>query len=86
MTLIKFYMDSCVPCKQMNPVVDAVVEETGVEYVKVDVDASPDIVTKYNVASVPTLVFEKDGMIVGQVVGVINKKALREKIESFLNN
>lgn len=51
---------------------------------KLNVDDSTDIAEQYNVMSIPTLLFFKDGQLVGTSVGLITKDALQEKIEALI--
>jgi len=47
----------------------------------IDIDKNMETARKYSVRKVPTIVFEKDGIEVGRVSGVITKQAYEE----FLN-
>ena len=51
---------------------------------KVNVDEAQDLAGNYSVMSIPTLLFFKKGKIVEQVVGVMSKEQLVEKIESII--
>ena len=53
--LIVFYATWCGPCQRAKPLV-AKIEAAGVEVVRYDIDAQPDMARKYGVASVPTFV------------------------------
>ena len=50
----------------------------------VDVDESRDLAVKYGIASVPTLLFMKDGKVMNQMVGAIPKSKLKEAIDTLL--
>jgi thioredoxin len=69
--MIDFTAAWCGPCKVMKPVLEAVAKEYAgvVELSYVDVDAEPLPVQQYNVRSMPTLVFVRDGREVGRIVG-----------------
>jgi len=69
--MIDFTAKWCGPCKQMEPVLHALAKEYAghVELVAVDVDEDPIAVQQYNVRSMPTLVFVRDGREVGRVIG-----------------
>jgi thioredoxin 1 len=58
--LVVFYATWCGPCQRAKPIV-AQIEATGVEVVRIDIDASPNLVEKYNISSVPTLILYRDG-------------------------
>lgn len=65
--ILYFSATYCVPCRTFGPVVDSVVSQiSGVSLQKIDVDTNPELVSTYGIASVPTLIFEKNGQIVGK--------------------
>ena len=51
---------------------------------KLDVDAHPDVESRYGVRSIPALLFFKNGQVVDQVVGAVPRKVLAEKLEAQL--
>lgn len=69
----------CGPCRHFAPAVERVAAELGdaITVVKVDVDASPLLATRYGVRSVPTLVVLKGGEVAARQVGTISEVALR---------
>lgn len=76
--LVDFFATWCGPCKMIAPTVDEVAAEVAgrAHVVKVDIDASPDIASRYGVMSVPTLVAFQGGQPVRQAVGVQPKQNL----------
>ncbi|WP_377890429.1 thioredoxin [Alkalihalobacillus sp. R86527] len=68
----------CGPCKMIAPVLEELDEETGEELkiVKLDVDANPETAKKFDVMSIPTLLFLKDGELVENAVGFRTKEEL----------
>lgn len=81
MTTIKFFQaDWCGPCKQQKPVVEEIeAEQEDVEVEEFDVEDDQDVVNEYQVQSVPTLVVEKSGEVVGQLTGFTQKEEIVEK-------
>ena len=74
---VDFYADWCGPCKMLAPVVEQIAEEVkDVVFVKVNVDTTPDIASRYGIMSIPTLIAFKDGQIAGTSVGFQPKEAL----------
>ena len=72
--LIDFYADWCAPCRIFSPIVEEVAQEnSNIKVVKVNVDESQAITTKYQIMSMPTLVVIKNGNEVTRSVGVISK-------------
>jgi thioredoxin 1 len=59
-----------------GPTFDKAVLETGVNYQKVDVDSNRDLALQYGVMSVPTLIFEHDGVVVNRRTGVCSYNEL----------
>jgi thioredoxin 1 len=83
--LVDFWATWCGPCRQIAPTIDELHEEfKGTAKVgKVDVDENQETAMNYNVRSIPTLLFFKDGEVVDQVMGAVPKKQLSEKLESL---
>lgn len=86
--VVDFYADWCGPCKMMSPSVSAMeaLYDGKVKIGKLNVDDSPEIAEKYNVMSIPTLIFFKNGKDVETSVGLIPKDVLQEKIEDIAND
>ena len=81
--LVDFYSDSCVPCKVMSPVLAELEEAYASDLVvgKVNIAYEQDLVSKYGVSSVPTLIFLKEQKEVERLTGVQKKDTLEEIIE-----
>lgn len=74
----------CGPCRVFGPVVDNVVSQiSGVSLQKVDVDANPELVSAYNISSVPTLIFEKNGQVIGRA-STMSTQQLQSTINKYL--
>ena len=83
-TIKRFTAAWCGPCKQLAPIIGQIQSEmSGVDFQTVDVDSSPDIALKYNVSSIPTLIFEKDGQEVKRTLGVQSKSTLISILNSL---
>jgi thioredoxin 1 len=82
MLTIKYFTASwCGPCKMFGPTVDKVQAETGANIQKIDVDNNKDMAINYGVMSVPTLIFERDGVVVNKRTGVCSYNELVTMIE-----
>jgi len=55
-----------------------------VKVLKVNIDEEREITERYNIMSIPTLLFFKDGKVVDQVVGAVPKSAISDRLESLL--
>lgn len=84
--VVDFYADWCGPCKMMSPVIDELSAEYAgkVKIGKLNTDENREIATKYNIMSIPTLIFIKNGQVVDTSVGAVPKTALEAKIKSML--
>lgn len=85
LVIADFYSDSCVPCKRMSPLLAETEEEDpeGIKLVKLNINFDGETAQKYNVTSVPTLVFFKDGAEKARLMGAVKKAQLAETIYSI---
>ncbi|HRZ41016.1 MAG TPA: thioredoxin [Candidatus Omnitrophota bacterium] len=84
--LVDFYAEWCGPCKMLSPIVDQIADELQgkAKIVKIDVDQAQELAAKFNIMSIPNLLIFKDGAVVEQLVGVMPKDQLLEKINAYL--
>jgi len=84
LAVVDFYADWCGPCRMLAPIIDELsAQYPDVKIGKVNVDESGDIAGQYEVMSIPTIIFFKDGQVVHQVTGVKSKEALEAKIKEL---
>jgi thioredoxin 1 len=75
------------PCRMVTPVLDELAGkyEGKLKVTKVDVDANQKTAMRFNVRSIPSILFFKDGQHVDTVVGAYPKPVFEEKIEKHLS-
>ena len=61
MKLLKFYSQSCQPCKALSPLVDKLAKEYDLQVIPVSIDEFPEDAHNWNVRAVPTLILVDKG-------------------------
>ena len=81
MTLLKFYSQSCQPCKALSPLVDKLAKEYDLQVIPVSIDEFPEDAHNWNVRAVPTLILvDKGEGEVARKVGAMSEGMLRSFI------
>jgi len=81
--LVDFWAEWCGPCKMIGPVIDQLADDVGgqAKVGKVNVDDARELAARYNVRSIPFLLFFKNGEVKDQVVGAgVTKDQLKAKL------
>jgi thioredoxin 1 len=86
LTLVDFWATWCGPCRMVAPIVEQLATEHAgkLKVAKVDVDANQGVATRYNIRSIPSILFFKDGKHVDTVVGAVPKAMLDRKIAEHM--
>jgi thioredoxin 1 len=85
--LVDFSAVWCQPCKMLDPVVKQLAGEWDgkVKVVKIDADENPNLVMKFGVMGIPTLLFIKGGEVKERVTGFLPKEKLIAKFSPYFN-
>ena len=84
--LVDFWAEWCGPCKMLTPTIEALAEEykDTSSIVKINVDDSPAIATKYGIRSIPSILLFKSGDVVEQRVGAVSKDELASMLDKII--
>jgi thioredoxin 1 len=85
--LVDFWATWCKPCTMVAPIVDELADQYvgKVKVGKLDVDAHQDIMIKYGVMSIPTLIVFKNGKPIERLVGFQGREKMLQKLEAHFN-
>ena len=84
--LVDFWAEWCGPCKMIAPMLDELAVEVAskMKVAKVDVDHNQKIAGDFGIRAIPTLLIFKGGVVQEQMVGAMNKAALKAKLNAYL--
>ncbi len=85
--MVDFWAEWCGPCKMSGPVIEELASEyTGKVLVgKVDVDAQPELASRFGVMSIPTVILYENGVEKGRQVGYAGKQGYLNLLASVKN-
>jgi thioredoxin 1 len=84
--VVDFWAPWCAPCRMVGPIIDKLSEEYKgrLKFCKLNVDENHNMAAKYQVMSIPMVLFFKGGQLVGQSLGAVPERVLRSKVEELL--
>jgi thioredoxin 1 len=86
LAVVDFWAEWCGPCRMIAPSLEQLAREHAgkLTIAKLDVDTNNKTAMRFNVRSIPTLMFFKDGKHVDTVVGAVPKPTLDQKVKQHL--
>lgn len=84
--VVDFWAPWCGPCRMIAPITEKLADEyqNRVKFCRLNVDENRLAAGKYQVMSIPLLLFFKDGEVIEQIVGAVSESAVRSKVEAVL--
>lgn len=85
LVLIDFFANWCGPCQMLSPIISEIANDyaDSIKVCKVNVDENQELALKYNVMSIPTLIFFKNGEAIESTVGFRTKAELNNIINNL---
>lgn len=80
--LVDCWAPWCGPCRMIAPVLDELAAESQQRYriAKLNVDENQLVASRFQIASIPTMLIFRDGQLVDRLIGVQPKAAIAERL------
>ncbi len=73
--LVDFWADWCGPCKMLAPIISEIAKENeGVKVYSVNADEETELLLRYGIRAIPTLIVFRNGQVSKQSTGFIPKE------------
>ncbi len=84
--VVDFWASWCHPCTMLAPVMAELAAdyEGRAKVVKINVDEARELAQSFNVMSIPTVIFFKNGEIQDRSIGAVPKNILSDKLDQLL--
>ena len=85
--IVDCFAEWCMPCVMMAPVIEDIAErfKESMTFARVNIDDNSEIVERFKISSVPTLLILQNGKEIGRIIGNLPQTFLEEKIEKVLS-
>lgn len=83
--VVDFWAAWCGPCRTIAPLLDQLaIEQPSITFAKLNVDENPRTAARFSVQGIPLLIFFRDGVEQGRVVGAVPKGEIAGAIGRYL--
>lgn len=86
--IVDFWANWCQPCLKMAPILDGLADKLNqdVKFYKVDVEIYPNLAKRYQIRSIPALLFFNQATCVGQKIGLSQESQIEAWIKEMLEH
>jgi len=81
--LVDCWAPWCGPCRMITPIMDQLAAESQGRYriAKLNVDDNPHTASRFQIASIPTMLIFKNGKLIDRLIGVQPKQTIAERLQ-----
>jgi thioredoxin 1 len=85
--LLDFWGPRCIPCKRLMPIFEELaMDYTGkVKFCKINTSENRSLAQQFNIMTIPTLHFYKDGSIKRTLRGAVSREEIEEHLGAILD-
>src|SRR5262245_22811147 len=86
--VVDFWAEWCGPCKMLAPTLDQIARDLQGQVVvaKVNVDEQPSLASRFNIQSIPTLLYFIGGELRHRTVGVVSGKSIVASLDALCSD
>ncbi len=84
LVLLDVWAPWCVPCKIIDPIVEAAAERSGVELLKLNIEDLPELAGKLGIGGLPTVRLLRGGRTIFEAVGTLDPHRLAAALDAAL--